>query len=251
MTNNDEQFIYDYEQPQEGGSDTESFDGPNFDEAEAPVARKRRSKTEIAINIALWIAIVVLLIAVVMRLFVFSTVEVDGDSMNPTYQNKDVVSVNKVIRPNRGDVAVFYKNEVENKFTAQFAPKEECALGKPYEKLIKRVVALEGDKIWVERVANDGDDVMYEVVIDTADGDIMHENYYVKKGEVLAIENYYLHTNKGWTDLGNLQKCTRNNPFVVSEGCFFALGDNRINSNDSRLFGEFKLSQIFGVVLDK
>lgn len=211
----------------------------------------RRSKAEIAVNVALWIAIAVLLIAVVLRLFVFSSVAVDGDSMNPTYQNGDVVTVNKAIVPKRGDVIVFYKNEVDNKFTAQFAPKEECALGKPYEKLIKRVVALEGDKIWVSRVTNSGSDVMYEVVVDTADGERLYENYYVKKGETLPIENYYLHSDAGYTHLGNLRECVEDNPFVVSEGCFFAMGDNRTNSNDSRALGEFKLTQVFGVVLDK
>ena len=92
---------------------------------------------------------------------------------------------------------------------------------------------------------------MYEVVIDTADGNRLFEDYYVKKGELLDKENYYLHSDIGFTHLGKLENCTEQNPFVVSKGCFFAMGDNRTNSKDSREFGEFKMSQIFGVVLDK
>lgn len=254
MTNNEEQLntveeqLQAHEQIIEEAVETEEeiVNG----EAKLAAIAKRRTRAEIAVNVALWIAIVVLSVAVILRLFVFSTVEVDGLSMNPTYNSGDVVTVNKTAMPKRGDVAVFYKNEVNNKFIAQFAKREECAEGQPYEKLIKRVVALGGDKIWVQRIAEDGNDVMYEVVIDTFDGNRLFENYYVKKGEVLAQETYYLHTDKG-SDLGNLKNCTESDPFVVSEGCFFAMGDNRTNSKDSRVFGEFKLTQMFGVVLDK
>lgn len=215
-----------------------------------PVISQRRKTAEFVLNIALWVAIAVLLVAVILRLFVFSTVAVDGASMNPTYENGDVVTVNKAVKPNRGDVVVFYKNEVNNKFMAQFASREECVEGQPYEKLIKRVVALAGDKIWARCISNDGNDVVYEIVIDTADGDRIVENYYVKKGETLEHERYYIHS-VGITDLGLLHDCTEEAPFVVSKDCFFAMGDNRLNSADSRKFGEFKLSQIFGVVMDK
>lgn len=252
MKNNDEQLNNDLEQPQQTESFADVIDEPKSEDTPSTetAVKRKHSKAEIVINVALWVAIVVLLVMVILRLFVFSTVEVDGASMNPTYEDKEIVTVNKAILPNRGDVIVFYKNEVENKFLAQFAKREECLPGQPYEKLIKRVVALENDKIWVQRVTNDGDDVIYEVVIDTDDGHRLFEDYYVKKGEVLNRERYYIHSNKG-SDLGNLTDCTEENPFVVSEGCFFAMGDNRINSNDSRVFGEFKLTQIFGVVLDK
>ena len=245
MTNNDEQLNIFDEQPQQEEQSADEVVKP----AETAV-KPKRSKAEIAINVALWIAIAVLLVAVILRLFVFSSVEVDGASMNPTYEDKEVVTVNKTKLPNRGDVVVFYVNEVENKFLAQFAKREECGKGQPYEKLIKRVVALEGDKIWVQRVANDGNDVMYEVVIDTADGNRLFEDYYVKKGEKLNIERFYIHSVAA-SSLGKLEGCTESKPFVVSKGCFFAMGDNRVNSQDSRSFGEFKLSQMFGVVLDK
>ena len=212
--------------------------------------KQKHSKAEIVLNVALWVAIVVLLIAVVLRLFVFSTVEVDGDSMNPTYHHQDVVTVNKAASPNRGDVVVFYLNEVENKFLAQFAKREECQPGQPYEKLIKRVVALGGDRIWTRRAAENDGDILYELVIDTADGNRIYEDYYVKKGETLDKTNYYIHTF-ALSGLGNLDGYTEDKPLVISDGCFFAMGDNRVNSKDSRELGEFKLSQIFGVVLDK
>ena len=251
MTNNDEQFNITDPPQTEQAADVNVASQKEDESGKPTVIAKKRTKAEIAINIALWVAIAVLLVAVILRLFVFNTVEVDGASMNPTYESGNVVTVNKAAAPHRGDVAVFYKHEVSNKFFAQFAKREECAEGQPYEKLIKRVVAVEGDKIWIQRVAESGDDVMYEVVIDTADGNRLFEDYYVKKGELLDKENYYLHSDIGFTHLGKLENCTEQNPFVVSKGCFFAMGDNRTNSKDSREFGEFKMSQIFGVVLDK
>lgn len=241
MTNNDEQL---------NTADNLAEETQTAETENAAAAKPKHTKAEIILNVALWVTIAILLVAVVLRVFVFSTVEVEGDSMNPTYENHNVVTVNKVVSPKRGDVIVFYLNEVENRFLAQFAKREECQPGQPYEKLIKRIVALEGDKIWTRAIADNNGDTMYEVVIDTADGKRISEDYYVKKGETLDKTNYYIHTFAP-SGLGKLKDCTEDKPFVVSEGCFFAMGDNRVNSKDSRELGEFKLSQMFGVVLDK
>lgn len=252
MTTNDEQLnIVDEEQPSEQITDSvaDTEIDNRYSEPTAEV-KQQHSKAEIIINITLWIAIALLLVAVILRLFVFNTVAVDGASMNPTYEHGNVVTVNKAAIPKRGDVVVFYRYEVDSKFMAQFAKPEQCAQGQPYEKLIKRVVATAGDKIWVRRIADNGDDVIYQVVVDTVDGDRVTENYYVKRGEQLPAENYYIHT-VALSGLGNLADCTEDEPLVVSEGCFFAMGDNRINSKDSRELGEFRVAQVFGVVLDK
>jgi len=222
-------------------SDVKTDDNP-------PAAKKPRSKVEIAINVALWAAIAILLVLVVLRLFVFNSIKVDGLSMSPTYEDGEIVVINKTVKPKRGDVVVFYLNDVDSKFKAMFASQEQCQPGQPYEKLIKRVVALGGDKIWTQRIAENGNDVMYQVVIDTADGKRIFEDYYVKKGNELSPETYYIHSI-GLTDLGNLEGYTEQNPYVVKEGCFYAMGDNRVNSVDSRKFGEFPLSRLFGVVI--
>lgn len=254
MTTNDEQLNIVDEQVHDQ-ADVQLDEQPSGEveqdvEAAAPAVTKKRSKAELVINVALWVAIVVLLVAVILRLFVFNTVAVDGASMNPTYEHGNIVTVNKATAPKRGDVVVFYLNEVENRFLAQFAKPEECRENQPYEKLIKRVVATEGDKIWVQQVSSNGDDITYRVVVDTADGNRIYEDYYVKHGEALSAETYFIHTN-ALSSLGLLAECTEDDPYIVSKGCFFAMGDNRDNSKDSREHGEFKVSQLFGVVLDK
>ena len=244
MVNNDDEQLNSYD-----AIDNDELVEPQQAESEAPVVKKR-SKVEYAVNIALWLAIIVLAVMVVLRLFVFNSVAVSGISMTPTYDDREIVVVNKVATVKRGDVVVFYLNDVDDKFKAMFASAEECGEGQPYEKLIKRVVATAGDKIWVRRAKETGTDVMYEVVVDTVDGDRLTENYYVKKGERLPADNFYVHTLAA-TGLGNLEHCTESNPYVVSKGCFYAMGDHRENSVDSRMHGEFPLSRLFGVVINK
>ena len=187
---------------------------------------------------------------VVLRLFVYNSVAVSGISMTPTYQAGEVVVVNKGINPQRGDVVVFFVNAVDNKFKAMFAKEEESQAGQPYEKLIKRVVATEGDKIWAKRISSNGLQEEYQVLVQPADGKRYCEDYYVKKGEKLDQETYFIHTVAP-TGLGILENYSESNPFVVSKDCFFAMGDHRDNRLDSRKFGEFPLSRLFGVVLDK
>lgn len=240
MTNNDDAQLNIYDDKLVEQEEAESG---------APVVKKR-SKAEYAVNIALWIAISALAVMVVLRLFVFNSVAVSGVSMTPTYEDREIVVVNKMATVKRGDVVVFYLNDVDDKFKAMFASAEECGEGQPYEKLIKRVVATAGDKIWVRRVEETGAEVKYEVVVDTVDGDRLTENYYVKKGEQLPAENFYVYALAA-TGLGNLEHCTESNPYVVSKGCFYAMGDHRINSVDSRMHGEFPLDRLFGVVINK
>lgn len=225
-------------------------DEAKADAGNAPEQARKRGKAEIIVNVALWVAIAVLLVAVILRLFVFSTVAVDGASMNPTYEHGNVVTVNKAVSPKRGDVVVFYVHEVKNKFLAQFAKPEECTKDQPYEKYIKRVVALEGDKLWAREIEIADGDKAYQIVVDTVDGKRLIEDYYVKKGESLNSQTFYIHAHAP-SNLGLLAECTEAKPYVVGKGCFFAMGDNRDNSKDSRELGAFKLSQLFGVVLDK
>lgn len=244
----------DYDEKDDVDGEDKQRDG----EAAVPV-KKTRSKIEIAINVILWIAIAVLGTIVALRLFVYNSVAVSGVSMTPTYQDGDVVVVNKLIKPERGDVVVFYLNDVDSKFKAMFAKEEECQEGQPYEKLIKRVVATEGDKIWAQRISGDGNgvDEVYQVVVQATNGKRYCEDYYVKKGETLNQSDFFIHTAKTsngetvYTGLGILADYSESNPFVVSKDCFFAMGDHRYNSRDSREFGEFPLSRLFGVVLDK
>ena len=211
-------------------------------------------------DIVLWVVIVALAIAVCVRAFVISQVAVSGVSMtagyydqeqsdhyNPklTYHSGDKVTVNKLAKPKRGDVVVFYKNPVKSKFLGLFASGASIEQGGEYYKLIKRVVALGGDKIWLESVA-DGKYRLVIQVADAPDGEYLHEDYYTKNNQKLSPECFILEMG----NLGCLEAHTKDNPLVIEQGYFFAMGDNRVKSADSRgELGQVPLTQLFGVVI--
>ncbi len=124
-------------------------------------------------------------------------VGVDGDSMNNTLVDGDVVIVTKTKNVNRGDIVVFDTD---------------------HGKLIKRVIALEGDTLYCDEK-----------------GCV----YLKKQGETefRKLDEIYA---KGITE--NLNQTT------ILKNEIFVLGDNRAFSQDSRYFGAVKLSSVNGVV---
>ena len=227
----------------------------NLDEG---VATKRKSR--LVWDIILWVVIIVLALAVFLRGFVLSKVTISGDSMTAayygsetsphyepamTYHDKGSVTVNKLAKPKRGEVVVFYKTPVKSKFLAMFAHGDSTKEGGEYYKLIKRVVALGGDKLWLESL----DEGKFRLVIMTPQGELIHEDYYKKNGKTLAEDCFILSTaDQG--GLGSLAGTSEQSPIVVQEGYIFVLGDNRADSADSRgELGQVSLSQLFGVVI--
>ena len=71
--------------------------------------------------------VIALVVAMVVRYFLFTPIVVDGDSMTPTLKDGDRMIVNKIGDPDRFDIVVFHAPE-----------------GKDY---IKRVIGIPGDTI--------------------------------------------------------------------------------------------------------
>ncbi|NLU36724.1 MAG: signal peptidase I [Clostridiales bacterium] len=130
--------------------------------------------------------IIAVIIALLIRSFLFEIILVDGNSMAPTLFDRDRVFVNKIIylleEPSHGDIVIF-KTPEDNK-----------------SNYVKRLIGLPGDRIKIEN------GIVY------LNGDPLHEPYV----EVPAINDYM--------------------EVTVPEGAFFALGDNRNDSKDSRDF---------------
>ncbi len=125
---------------------------------------------------------VAIVLAILIRQFVFFKIEVPTASMYPTIQDNDQIIVTKVYNPThlkRGDIVVFNSKELK-------------------EELIKRLIGLPGDKI---QVTSDG--LVY------VNGKKLNEPYVKDNG------------GKGGT-------------YTVPYGHYFFLGDNRIDSFDSR-----------------
>lgn len=70
-----------------------------------------------------------------LNLFVFRSITVDGESMMNTLQDNDrVLSTNFFYTPSRGDIVVLEADRIPNQATMNYG-----------EPIIKRVIALEGD----------------------------------------------------------------------------------------------------------
>jgi len=149
-----------------------------------------------------------LVITFICREFIFSPVLVQGESMQPTFQDDDKVIVAKTSKIERFDMIVFHaKDHNENH--------------------IKRVIGLPGDMVEMKH------DVLY------INGKKYKEDYLQRnKAEIPSEQNL--------TEDFNLHEWVKNKK--VPADSLFVLGDNRRNSNDGRSYGFIKKDSVIGEV---
>lgn len=155
--------------------------------------------------------VIAVIIALLIRHFIFNNYVVKGISMMPTFQDGNRLIVNKIDydfgKPHRFDVVIFHATKTED--------------------YIKRVIGLPGDKIAYKN------DTLY------VNGKPVKESYLrpykdkLAKGEKLT-ENFTLKDQTGYSR--------------VPKGKVWVMGDNRQNSVDSRVFGFVSEKEIVGKV---
>jgi signal peptidase I len=137
-------------------------------------------------------------LALVIIVFLYQPVKVEGTSMAPLLSDQERIFINKFVyrfEPiQRGDVVVFWYPLDHSK------------------SFIKRVVGLPGETVEIRQ------GVLY------VDGKIVHEPYVPPQYEDLS-------------DFG---------PVRVQPDNYFVMGDHRISSNDSRVFGPVASRFIYG-----
>src|SRR5208283_1697993 len=137
-------------------------------------------------------------LALVIIVFLYQPVKVEGTSMAPLLSDQERIFINKFVYRfapiERGDVVVFWYPLDRTK------------------SFIKRVMALPGETI-----------------------EIRHGAVYLN-GELLP-EPYVPPQYADVTDFG---------PVRVPQGSYFVMGDHRISSNDSRVFGPVASQYIYG-----
>ncbi|MDY0322939.1 MAG: signal peptidase I [Candidatus Carbobacillus sp.] len=155
--------------------------------------------------------VIALILAYVIRTFVFAPTIVDGESMLDTLHNHERLIVNKLIyhftTPKRGDIIVFHATENKD--------------------FIKRVIAVGGDHVEMKN------DTLY------INGQVVPEPYLdpIKK------------TFEQELKLGHSAPLPFTDDFIINEvppGTVFVLGDNRRNSTDSRMLGPIPLDRVVG-----
>lgn len=152
--------------------------------------------------------VVLSLIFFVVHHFFFAPVMVDGDSMEPTLSDGDYLLLNKFSDIERFDIVVFPPPDEED------------------TQYIKRVIGMPGDTVEYE------EDVLYlngePVDQEFLPADPSDEVSYFSSGDFSLL-----------TLLGEEE---------VPEGEYFVLGDNRLNSRDSRSFGFVEEESLLGKV---
>jgi signal peptidase I len=158
------------------------------------------------------------LIAVVLTIFVFQSYQVDGSSMETTLANNDRLIVWKLPKtwsritghdyvPKRGDIIVFVEPTLDE-------------YGQdPDKQLIKRVIALPGERVTVR----DGKLIVYN----NEHPDGFEPDRTLPYGK-------------------NIPVTTIDNTWTVGPHQLFVAGDNRGNSLDSRTFGPIQTHNIVG-----
>ena len=159
-----------------------------------------------------WVVVVAVAIiaALLIRLFLFQQYYIDGPSMQTTLMPEDRVLVNKlsyrVHDVNRGDVIVFDRITSETQ----------------HDDLIKRVIALPGETVEVRSC------VVY------IGGIQLDEPYLNPEQSSQADPTARCGTH---TDMSAV---------TVPDGDVFVMGDNRVQSFDSRDFGPIEIAKIRG-----
>ena len=151
--------------------------------------------------------IVITSIFLCIRLYIIAPVSVEGASMEPTLQDGNHLILNKVSDVDRFDVIVFP------------APEED---GKQF---IKRVIGLPGDEITFQ------DQTLY------INGETIEEDY-VDLSKVSDSDLQSLNSDFNLSSLEGVEQ--------VPEDSYFVLGDNRVNSKDSRSFGFISRNNVTG-----
>jgi signal peptidase I len=182
--------------------------------AEADPPPKKHTST--LRNIVEWVLVLggALLIALLIRTFLFTTFWIPSASMEPTLVGQpnrhDRIIVNrlsyKLHDVHRGDIIVFEKPPGETATTED---------GRPVKDLIKRVIGLPGETVTLRNS---------HVFID---GKRLQESYLPKGTPTQPI-------------------CGTVTEFKVPKGDVFVMGDNRTNSTDGRCFGPIDEDTIVG-----
>lgn len=197
----------------------------------------KRKETPMQRNARLWnllewgyCILIAILLALVIRMYVGTTVEVQQTSMIPTLEQGEKLIIDRrnkkeIYNYERGNLVIFEAPKEQTVYTTQIAPYQEkkgiwenfvhSVLEIQKTSYVKRLIALPGETVSIQN---------NQVYIN---GQVLEENYI---------------TSNVITEGRTFHKVT------VPENCVFVMGDNRQGSLDSRDFGCIPAEKLEGKV---
>ncbi len=198
-------------------AENEDISIPKKTARESISVSKRQKMNKRLTTIIDYVELFVISVTVVIVLFtgVFRTCTVDGDSMNNTLTEGEILIVSELLyTPERGDIIVFHQTG-------------DRAIDKNLP-LVKRVIGVGGDTVKI-------DFSTWTVTVTDKDGNstTLVEDY-------IYVDKKYPHVLHGTRE------------FVVPEGSLFVLGDNRnhsLDSTDQAIIGFVDERRVIGKVV--
>jgi signal peptidase I len=205
--------------------DIEYSDAPEMPEEQANASgtgKKKKKQLPFWIELPMLIGIA-LIVAVVIKTFLFQAFYIPSSSMEDTLQINDRVLVSKISYAigdvDHGDVIVFddprggFEQPEEGALDSVMRNLlESIGLAAPQSEFIKRVIGLPGDRV------------------EAKDGVLLVNG-------VSQVEPYRKQPERPIADFG---------PILVPQGELFVMGDNRFASQDSRFFGTIPIDTVVG-----
>ncbi len=167
------------------------------------------------INIILVVIIVILALILISMSFLWTPMTVKGVSMNDTlHEDEHIILITAWYKYTYGDIIVFNRTTYDDQ----------------EKHIIKRVIGLPGDYIRFDE----------------------NELAFYRNGEKLVEDYVFGNYQSSYMDYSRTEiknaLCSQNG-YLIEEGKVFVLGDNRMKSNDSHVYGAIDKTQIIGKYL--
>lgn len=195
-------------------------------------------------DLILFAVFLVYLTMSVLFLSTYSYYTVQHTSMQPLLNNytaeelqsgiSDGVYINTKVTAQAGDVIV-----IKNEFDLEV------------DTVVKRLIAVGGDKIAIRRVVQPSQPVRYNIVIIPKGNTVPYvivENYISEERMTVGMERVYNNFNSYLTSETHKETIGGVTYLVLQEDEIFYLGDNRGNSRDCSEYGPAKRENIIGRV---